>query len=412
MNLSTSSSKGEETISMNATTTDSSHGIFAKIFLVVVGGMGLAMLVLFLLNMTQDASKDTILARVSESQKALPQILKEPHELMMMYGSSMVRAGFSPRQFDKAMAEQGKDIKSFNFGFGGLNPYFQDILSRRLREAFQQEDRRLKLAVIEFNPFQASQTRWGRAQFTIDAFITMLGSDEELFEIAKQDLTRGIRLFTIKYLRAGISAEMITGYYGREIFPARRPPRLEEDQEIAKKRRELGRQLSEIFEKEYPDYNGEEWHYGWQGGGTIPEERAPETLDIFKQYYATMQTDERMKNFVQRRVLSADILELNFEPILVESFIGIVENFKQFSDKVEVVMLPRNTRWVNYTPDGQARLEKAIAQIENATGIKIRNHQDLDVINPDMFGDATHLQRYTGAVAYTDYLIEQYAADL
>lgn len=413
--MSSFTSSSEQTFNkgaQNMNDVQSSRAIFTRVFAVLTGGMGLALTVVFLLNILQDASKETILARVNESQLALPEILSEPEDLVMVYGSSMVRAGFSPRQFDAAMKEQGKSVKSFNFGFGGLNPFYQDIYSRRIGEAFIEQDRRLKLAVIEFNPFQATQTRWGRAQFTIDAFLTMLASDEELLEIAKQDLTRGIRLFTIKYLRNGISAEMITGYYGREIFPPRRPEQLKEAQEITDKRRELGRQLSKKFEEEYPDYNNQEWHYGWQGGGTIPEERSEETLKLFEEYYATMQTDERMKNFRQGRVLSADILELNMEPLLVESFIGIVENFKTFSDKVEVVMLPRNTRWINYTPEGQARLNTAIDKIEQATGITIRNHQDLNVINPDMFGDATHLQRYTGAVAYTDYLVEQYSEDL
>lgn len=392
-------------------TTDTSN-IFVRIITIVIGGMGLALAIVYGLNILQDASKETILARVNEAQKAVPAILKEPHDLVMVYGSSMVRAGFSPRQFDQSMQEQGKDIKSFNFGFGGLNPFYQDVLSRRLREAFEDNDRRLKLAVIEFNPFQATQTRWNRAQFTIDAFLTMLASDDELFAIARKDITRGIRLFTIKYLRAGISAEMITGYYGRELFPPKRPQRFEEDAEIVERRRELGRKLSEAFEKEYPDYNDEEWHYGWQGGGTIPEERSAETLKLFEAFYETQQTDGRMKNMRMGRILSADILELNMEPILIDSFISLVENFKQFSDKVEIVMLPRNTRWISYTPEGQARLEAAIQQIEQGTGLRIRNHQDLEVISPEMFGDATHLNRYSGAVAYTDYLIEQYAKDL
>ena len=385
-----------------------SRGIFGKIVLVVFGGMALALSILYLINILQDASKESILARVTEAQRALPDILNEPHELVMVYGSSMVRAGFSPRQFDQGINQQGKNIKSFNFGFGGLNPFYQDILSRRIRESFEQEDRRLKLAVIEFNPFQASQTRWRRAQFTIDAYMTMLGSDQELLQIARQDLTRGIRLFTIKYLRGGISAEMLTGYYGRGIFPPRRTQWFEEDEAIAQKRRELGRKLSDAFDREYPDYQGEEWHYGWQGGGTIPQERSAETLALFTAYYDTLQSDARMKNFRQGRVKRADILELNFEPLLVEHFINIVENFKGFSDQVEIVMLPRNTRWINYTPQGQARLDNAIEQIETATGLQIKDHQDLDVINPDMFGDATHLQRYTGAVAYTDYLIKEY----
>jgi hypothetical protein len=75
-------------------------------------------------------------------------------------------------------------------------------------------------------------------------------------------------------------------------------------------------------------------------------------------------------------------------------------------------MLPRNTKWITNTPESKTRLADAIKQIEQATGITIRDHQDLDIINPTMFSDTTHLARYRSDVPYTNYLIEQYANDL
>jgi len=84
-----------------------------------------------------------------------------------------------------------------------------------------------------------------------------------------------------------------------------------------------------------------------------------------------------------------------------------VKNFQAFSDQVEIVMLPRNTDWIVNSPEGLARLEDAIQQIETGTGIRIRNHQDLPSITPQMFSDATHLNRYQGAVNYTKHLIQE-----
>ena len=107
-----------------------------------------------------DASSETILGRVLEAKAALPQIVKESQELAMVFGSSMVRAGFSPREFDQHMKDRGiKDIKSFNFGFGGLNPFFQDFLARRIKESFVENNRRLKLAVIEFSNHHYTTSR-------------------------------------------------------------------------------------------------------------------------------------------------------------------------------------------------------------------------------------------------------------
>ena len=202
------------------------------------------------------AKSQGIMARVEQAREALPKILKEPQDLVMFYGSSMTRAGFSPRKFDLDLNAMGKNIKSFNFGFGGLNPFFQDYLSRRIADRFEQEDRRLKLAMIEFNPFQTTTARWNRAKSVIDSFITMLASDNELWGITKQDLTRGIRLFHIKYLRNDVSSEMITSFYGREIFPPVRRERFKDDEETIAAQRKWGRELGELFEKDYPDYKG------------------------------------------------------------------------------------------------------------------------------------------------------------
>jgi hypothetical protein len=57
-------------------------------------------------------------------------------------------------------------------------------------------------------------------------------------------------------------------------------------------------------------------------------------------------------------------------------------------------------------------LNDAIAQIENAAGVKIRDHQQIEGLSNDMFSDTTHLNRYQGAVAFTHFLAEQYGDGL
>lgn len=306
----------------------------------------------------------------------------------------------------------GAEVKSFNFGFGGLNPFFQDYLSRRIGEAFENKNKRLKLVVIEFNPFQTTQARWQGAVPIVDSFITILANDAELWEIALQDPERGALLFNIKYLRNDISAEMITSFFGRPFRAPRARSELEEDEEAVNRVEELGGLINESFELEYPEWTGEAWNRGWQGGGTIKSERSQETLDVTNEYYSIMQTDNRMDNDRLFRIGCCDIVEMHFEPLLVEAFIRIVNNFKQFSDQVEVVMLPRNTDWIQYTAEGRERLEEAIAKIEQGTGVTIQDYQVIDGVSNAMFSDTTHLNRYQGAVGFTRYLADQYASDL
>ncbi|NNL94246.1 MAG: hypothetical protein HKO64_01355, partial [Xanthomonadales bacterium] len=313
---------------------------------------------------------------------------------------------------DQWLAEKGITLKSFNFGFGGLNPYFQDYLSRRIRDEFVANDRRLALAMIEFNPFQTTQTRWNGALPAVDSFLTMLATDAELLEIAKEDLTRGVRLFTIRYFRNDISAEIITAQFAQSLQAPPQRSDIPVDEEAAARRDEILEALEGKLAEDYPDYNGEEWYWPWQGGPTIPSDRSEETVALIQELMHTGLTDRRMDNDRLNRIRTADIIELQFEEILVESFIRIVENFKEFSDHVEVILLPRNTDWIDYSPEGWKRLEKIIARIERETGIKMLNLQDTPEVTPDMFSDTTHLGRYTGDIAFTRLLADEMARSL
>ena len=392
--------------------TSSSNHIYRKVLLAIILGMATALGIIRTITYLIDATGDSFLGRVQEARAALPKIVKENDDLVMVFGSSMVEAGFSARQFDRELGEKGIQVKSFNFGFGGLNPYFQDYLSRRIGESFVNNDRRLKLAIIEFNPFQTTQSRYQGSVPIIDSFITLLASDQELLEIALKDPERGALLFNIKYLRDNVSAQMISSFFGRSFRPS--PPRstLDEDQEISKLRRELGEQLTKAFEAEYPDYVPSDWSYEWQGAGTIPTERTAETLAIFPQYFATLRTPRLLENDRNQRVFCCDIIELHFEEILIKSFIRLVKNFQQFSDQVEVVMLPRNTAWINYPPAAKQRLRQVLSRIEAETGVKIKDFQDIPAITPEMFSDTTHLARYLGDVPFTHFLAETYSSQL
>ncbi|MGK0371923.1 MAG: hypothetical protein ACJAW1_002167, partial [Glaciecola sp.] len=233
-------------------------------------------------------------------------------------------------------------------------------------------------------------------------------SDKELLEIAQQDITRGVRLFNIKYLRAGISAEMITTYFAYDMFPPESTIIHRDSEEVRAEQRRLGQEVSKRFDQDYPNYVNTQWSYEWQGGGTIPQERPPETLALFEEYYNASFTDAMMKNDRLSRIASADIEELHFEPLLIEHFINIVKQFQRVSDEVKVIILPKNSKWITTTPQANERLAQAIAQIESATGITIDNHQDIPEITTDMYLDSTHLARYRGDVAYTDYLVKEY----
>lgn len=386
-----------------------SRRIFGKILLTIIVGMVTALGLLRVFTDLNNASAETILGRVMEAQAALPRILEQEEDLVMFYGSSMVQAGFSPRMFDRWLAEEGLETKSFNFGFGGLNPYFQEILSRRIVESFEGADRKLELTMIEFNPFQTTQARWNGAIPVVDSFLTMLATDRELYEIAKTDLRRGIRLFNIRYFRNDISAEMTTNFFGRSLQANPELSTIPEDEEATKRQEEISELLDGKLAEDYPDYDGEDWYWPWQGGGTIPPDRSEQTVELIKELIRLNLTEENLDNARMNRIRTADIIDLNFEELLVEAFIQLVKNFQTISERVEIIMLPKNNAVIKNPPEALLRQAAVMKRIENETGIKIRNMQDVPEITPDMFSDASHLGRYTGDIPFTHLLADEMA---
>jgi hypothetical protein len=374
--------------------------------------MGIAVIAVRLFAMANGAGSQSLLGRVLEAQEAIPRIAAEENDLVMFFGSSMVEAGFSPREFDQFIAEAGGSTTSFNFGFGGLNPLFQDYVSRRIVEGFNAENRRLKLVLIEFNPFQATKARRNLAEALEESYVAMLASPGELLDIAFDDPEKGIRMLEIRYLRDGISAEMITTFFWAEPFRAPREsadPDIEEEEGVQERLNEVIGKLNEKFEEEYPDYDGSQWYYPWRGGGTIKAERSAETLEIVEEYYSLVGTDYQMTIDRQNRIETADIENLEFDPELVDAFIRVVKNFQQIADHVEVVLLPKNTEWIRNPPDALERQEAVLQFISAETGVAVRDWQVIEPVTNDMFSDTTHLNRYQGAVAFTRFLAEQYA---
>ncbi|MEL6367355.1 MAG: hypothetical protein AAFR91_10880 [Pseudomonadota bacterium] len=166
--------------------------------------------------------------------------------------------------------------------------------------------------------------------------------------------------------------------------------------------------LTPRLEEDDPDYDGTDWYYPWQGGGTIKSERSRETVELINEYYNLAASDYNLAVDRLDRIQSADIEELHFDPELVDAFIRIVENFQAISDHVAVVMLPKNTDWIKNPPEALARQAAVVREIESSTGVAVRDFQTIEPVTNAMFSDTTHLNRYQGAVAFTAFLADQY----
>ena len=349
--------------------------------------------------------------RMLTQLEMLPEIASANHDKhrVFVFGSSMVQAGFEPAVFDKAMSAKGIEVISYNYGVGNLNPEFQELITRRIREQFVSQNEKLALTLIEFNPFQATKVRKSFTNVTADQNLAVLATNSELWEITMLDPTRGIRLFNIRYLRDGFSAELITSIPA--IFTSNLGPRgaSKEYQEAAKRTGQLSRRFRELRDQDAPIQGSDQWNAALRGGRIDKSRLSTEALVALGQWAESARYSGFMENDLFRRVRTADILELRFDDEVIKAFVAMVTNLRAVSEVIEVILLPRNPDWITYTPEVQQRLDEVLRHIENETGVQVRNFQVHANITPAHFLDTTHLSYYDGIDIFTEILADEYA---
>ena len=346
--------------------------------------------------------------RVVGQLEHLPVVVGENRgkQKVFVVGSSMVQAGFEPTVFDQATREKGVETISYNYGVGNLDPNYQELITRRIREQFLRGDEKLALTLIEFNPFQATQVRSVFGSITADQNIAVLASDAELWEITLDDPTRGVRLFNIRYLRDGLSAELITS---ATALLNQAPNTSTEAYRIADRQSdELWARFNELRNTDTTIQGSSQWNVDTRGGRIDKSKLSAEALDALGQWAASRRYAGFMESDLARRVRGADILELKFDDRSIVAFIAMVRDLQVVSDHIEVILLPRNTDWVNYAPDVQRRLDAVLRRIEVETGVFVRDYQVDPRIRPEHFQDTTHLSYYDGIDVFTRMLANDY----
>ena len=402
MNSSTSSSEQ----------TPSQRRVFLRILLTILLGMAIAMGLVRAFTEANGANAQELLGRVLEAQEGMSKLLAEDDEdLVIVFGSSMIEAGFGSREFDQLIADSGGSVSSWNYGFGGLNPLFQEHLARRMADNLNAHDRRLELMLIEFNPFQTTKTRRARAVALEEPYMSLLASHAEIRDRILDDPASGLRIAEIRYLRDGVSAEAVTTYFLSDPFTepgAELDPGFEPDEAIEERIGEIGDAYFPMFQEEFPEYQDCDWCYAWKGGNALPAERSEELTALLAEYYSLARNDYSMARDRLRRIQRADIEELDFDEDLVVAFIELVKVFATVSNNIEVILLPKNDDWITNPPEALERLNTVIARIESETGVTVRNFQKIDAVSNEMFSDTTHLTALDGRDAFTRFLADEY----
>lgn len=351
-------------------------------------------------------------ARVLGMMEYLPTYLEENRnrKKMLIFGSSMVQAGFEPYQFDGHLAEQGIDVASINYGVGNLDPEFQQYITRDARRKLEAAGQKLDLTLLEFNPFQTTIVRGRFGGITRDQNEAILLTPADLWATTLEDPNRGTRLFNIRWFRNGISAEMLTSIFsisGNEALPGQ--------EEEAAQARERRSELQRVFQDSLPEGVNIfpiEWSHDLRGGRIDKRLLPAESLEALQDYMDAFRAPAIMAGDRQRRISGGDILELGFDERLIQAFITMTNDLNAVSEHMEVVLLPRNTDWIVYRPEVQQKLNRLMQRITDETGVPVRDLQDHPAITPEMFLDTTHLSFGNGIDAFTELLAETYREQL
>ncbi len=355
---------------------------------------------------------------IKTANRALPAIAAAPGSKAVFFGSSTVQFGFAPPVFDARLAESGIEITSYNLGIGNMNPSLQLVLARRLRDAFEGRGARIDLLRVEFNPFQATRKRVDANAPFREAVLSILSSPRELAAEALRDPERALRMFTIKYLRDGVAAESITtglgmgfgfvasllGYTGA---PQERSP---EYQQVLEEREELS---GELFWRVSEEVDGWDLAGGWQlktrGGIPLIEDFTPETGEMIVRLMANLAHPESLQQDLERRIRCCDIIDLHFDEGLVRAFIATLQELAPISDRIEVVLMPKNYEWVVNPPEALARQRAVLERIERETGVAVRDYQYLSTLPACYYLDVSHLTLHEGRVRFSALLADDWA---
>ena len=101
--------------------------------------------------------------------------------------------------------------------------------------------------------------------------------------------------------------------------------------------------------------------------------------------------------------------QLHFNEGLVRDFIALVHEPAATSDRIEVVLMPRNYEWVKNPPEALDRQRTVVTRIERETGAAVRDYQHLPELDGRYFLDVSHLILHEGQDRFSSLLAEDWA---
>ena len=334
--------------------------------------------------------------RLGEMLSALPGIAGGPGTKCVVLGSSGIMIGFSPEEFDERMSEEGIPLVSYNLGVNSPNPLILRLLTARIRAAFQEKRSRLALSLIEFSPSDSTlAAESGHARpHAVDR--AMLTEWRDLPGVLLESPKAAGEIAGIKALGVEVGAPELTAVLRRRLhLNPEMPPLPSDDLQDA-----LYKKIGEIPSER----NLARWDSRHRGGRRLLFPATREAYAAFARASGTVQEKSSgRRDFAD----SGDILELHISEKMIAEFIRAVKNLQAVSGRTYVLVPPHDQSWVVPTPEGEARLRRALSRIKMETGAEILDLYSDGEFQTSDFIDVVHVNETSGRPKFMKALAKQ-----
>ena len=331
--------------------------------------------------------------RLVQMLPELPRIASGPGKRCVVLGSSAIRQGFYPDEFDARLAEEQIVLTSYNLGMSIPDPRSLRLLTGQIRALCERKRRKLFLSFIEFSPPDATEatlTAFSRMHVLYRAKLT---GWRELGELLLESPRTGAELAEIKAL-GGRGAPELAGMLRRRLGVAPQHDLL---------RTELFREVRRIpGEGDLESYDRRR-----RGGLRL---LFPSTREAYAAFVRAPLSGGHAASDREEEVEELDARELHFSDETIADFIGAVKNLQAVSEHTYVLLAPQNLLAVKPSSAGAERLKLAVSRIERETGAETIDFFSDRAFRPEDFTDAFHLNEISGRPKYMKALAARAAA--
>ena len=331
--------------------------------------------------------------RLLVATRKLPDIARDG--TAVVFGTSPMQWGFSPAIFDRTLAQGAVTMRTYNLGNFGIGPDLMSIMARRLGGELEGQNRRLRLAVLEFTPWNATAAR--RNDFFINAMASAqrarLVNAPALLGIARHSLDQASEVLTLKAW-GDLPPEAAVIIYNRMV--------LQPITNLGTDRR--SRLIRDAGKRARVNSQGEAWNFRRRGEVVLRDPAKPQDYDAWLELH---QQPAFMVEDLAWRVNSADIHGLHFDDDFIDDYIELARILETYADLVVVVVAPCHPDARPEDAAARARLAAVLKRIETEAHVPVVDLYESPAFVRYDFMDNTHVNDSTGKEKLSRILAER-----